>query len=415
MFKFPSFQNFKLSNFQIFKLSTVSNFQTFKLSNLPNSTFSNFQTFNFSNFSALHIFKLSNFRVALHLLCSSTFVLGLLFVFLDICYCNDSMYGSFLMIVNLEIIAFLIVFIASSMLRGSSFDFALVQKKCIWECAMKPHIVKRRRFRRPSFATTSFYRKRSLARKEQARLRLQLFLSLYTVIMIHELSEFSLGDNYDAFVDLLQQNMTEESDEEDACAEGLYEESTAQVCSDVYEYQQMQASAVESSSESKENSLEEENAELQRDLFLEDANAKNEKYGMLRCSQGLFVDPTEDYDADDFQDVAPVVENCSRYGVRGKSTLLPMDGCDMLKAQRFGCFVHGGRNSVSCSNSSSNSTLHTLTDEFRFVPDLVMALLISLFPDEANLKRMLSQTWAQTWEGWNEWENKQDFWQHGLF
>ena len=95
--------------------------------------------------------------------------------------------------------------------------------------------------------------------------------------MIHELSELSLRDNYDAFVDLLQQNMTEESDEEDACAEGLYEESTAQVCSDVYEYQQMQASAVESSSESKDNGLEEENAEMQRDLFLEDANAKNEK------------------------------------------------------------------------------------------------------------------------------------------
>ena len=127
---------------------------------------------------------------------------------------------------------------------------------------------------------------------------------------------------------------------------------------------------------------------------------------MLCLTRGLYVDPTEDYDADDFQDVAPVVENSSRYGIREKSTLLPMDGCDMLKAQRLGCVVHGRRTSVSIPNSTSNSTLNTLTDVFEFVPELVLALLISLFPDEANLKRMLSQTWVQTWEGWKEWEKK---------
>ena len=38
------------------------------------------------------------------------------------------------------------------------------------------------------------------------------------------------------------------------------------------------------------------------------------------------------------------------------------------------------------------------------MPDLVLALLMSIFPDETLLYRMLSQDWLRTWKGWQEWD-----------
>ena len=38
------------------------------------------------------------------------------------------------------------------------------------------------------------------------------------------------------------------------------------------------------------------------------------------------------------------------------------------------------------------------------MPDMVLALLMSVFPDEDLLYRMLSQEWLRTWKGWQEWD-----------
>ena len=79
---------------------------------------------------------------------------------------------------------------------------------------------------------------------------------------------------------------------------------------------------------------------------------------------------------------------------------MPLDACDMLKLQRSG-FV------VQAEHVPQASQSRALTDVFDFVPDLVMALLISLLPDDAQLHRMLSQSWVRTWEVWKEWDTSQ--------
>ena len=54
------------------------------------------------------------------------------------------------------------------------------------------------------------------------------------------------------------------------------------------------------------------------------------------CS-GVFVDPTEDCDADTYEEVLPADDAPSKYSPRGKSSLLLMDACQMLKVQLSGC------------------------------------------------------------------------------
>ena len=76
---------------------------------------------------------------------------------------------------------------------------------------------------------------------------------------------------------------------------------------------------------------------------------------------------------------------------------MPMDVCDLLKAQRFGFAVHSRQ-------TGNNSKQFELSDVFDFVPDLVMALLMSLFTDETQLHRLLSQDWVRIWKGWEDWD-----------
>ena len=52
----------------------------------------------------------------------------------------------------------------------------------------------------------------------------------------------------------------------------------------------------------------------------------------------------------------------------------------------------------------NNATQIELSDVFDFVPDLVMALLMSVFTDEHQLHRVLSQDWLRTWKVWEEWD-----------
>ena len=110
-----------------------------------------------------------------------------------------------------------------------------------------------------------------------------------------------------------------------ACCEWSYEADTFRICSDVYEYQQMQMQ------EDVEHMDEEDDGLPQGDMDGEDDGLPKDEILCL-LSPGLYVDPTEDYDADDFQDTVPVFENNRKYGVRARSTLLPADACDMLKA-----------------------------------------------------------------------------------
>ena len=42
-----------------------------------------------------------------------------------------------------------------------------------------------------------------------------------------------------------------------------------------------------------------------------------------------------------------------------------------------------------------------LSDEFAFVPELVLAILLSLLPNVVNLRRILRQDWIEEWRGWS--------------
>ena len=118
---------------------------------------------------------------------------------------------------------------------------------------------------------------------------------------------------------------------------------------------------------------------------------------MLTGAQFLFEDPTADCEGDDFQDTVPTYEDTGTVGIRWKSSLLPMDVCELLKSQRLGLEPHFQQN----KHSAKNTEFETV---FEFVPDFVLALLMSMFPDEALLYRMLSQDWLRTWKGLQEWD-----------
>ena len=184
----------------------------------------------------------------------------------------------------------------------------------------------------------------------------------------------------------------------------IYEEETRQICNDVYEYQQMQPSHDVSSMDTTMESTQVDTSLFEEQIV--DGDDGLQKDDMSVLSKGLCVDPTEDYDMDDFEEVYPVLEKSGNYGIRGKSTLLPTDACDLLRAQRLG----GGFLKTACilglDDTSRTSAKCCLSDEFKFVPNLIMALLISMFPDETTLKRMLSQSWVRNWEGWREWNKK---------
>ena len=70
-------------------------------------------------------------------------------------------------------------------------------------------------------------------------------------------------------------------------------------------------------------------------LDVEDTQTKDE---ILCLEKGLVLDPTEDYDDDDFH-LDEEVGNVGNFGIRGHSSLLPSDGKYILKAQRLGCGV----------------------------------------------------------------------------
>ena len=73
-----------------------------------------------------------------------------------------------------------------------------------------------------------------------------------------------------------------------------------------------------------------------------------------------------------------------------------MDGYDLMKSQRLGFTLR--------SQEKKTSAVQVDLSVFDFVLDLVMALLLSLFPCENQLHRLLSQTWLRSWEGWDEWD-----------
>ena len=54
----------------------------------------------------------------------------------------------------------------------------------------------------------------------------------------------------------------------------------------------------------------------------------------------------------------------------------------------------------------NSSSMYTLMDECRIVPDVVLAWLICFFPDGNLLHRLLSQTWVSTWQGWQEFNDR---------
>ena len=99
------------------------------------------------------------------------------------------------------------------------------------------------------------------------------------------------------------------------------------------------------------------------------------------------------------------VENVGRYGIRGHSCLLPSDGKDILKAQRLGCGLRDANCNIIAPLRNSSS-MYTLMDECRIVPDVVLAWVICFFRDGNLLHHLLSQTWVSTWQGWQEFNDR---------
>lgn len=238
-------------------------------------------------------------------------------------------------------------------------------------------------------------------------------------IFSHELSDFFENDS--------EEDLTEDSH----C---IYEDDPIQMCHDVYEYQQMQASdnvnmTVDSDDVSTvEDAVHptcesgwdiEQDEELAADIALaaavhaddivtlesprsqsnhgDDDESHLPEDEVLLAATGLFGDPTADCERDDFQDTVPTCDDVSRFGIRGKTSLLPVDVCDLLKSQRMSI------DEVK-PQEVDDPAVHIELSTFDFVPDLVMCLLLSLFPDGRQLHRMLSQEWMRDWDGWKEWD-----------
>ena len=72
---------------------------------------------------------------------------------------------------------------------------------------------------------------------------------------------------------------------------------------------------------------------------------------MLTGAQFLFEDPTVDCEGDDFQDTVPTYEDTGTVGIRWKSSLLPMDVCELLKSQRLGLEPHFQQNKHSAKKT----------------------------------------------------------------
>ena len=122
-------------------------------------------------------------------------------------------------------------------------------------------------------------------------------------------------------------------------------------------------------------------------------------------AKGLILDPTEDYDADDFEVIIKDKDNVGKYGIRGHSCLLPSDGKHILKAQRLGNGLADSNHGITDTLHNS-STMYTLLGECSFVPDVALAWFVTFFPDGKLLQRVLSQTWVSTWQGWEEFNNR---------
>ena len=179
------------------------------------------------------------------------------------------------------------------------------------------------------------------------------------------------------------------------CCASSYEHDSEQICNDVYEYQQVQALGNANMEDAVADVMKQDDSCLVLPSDEDERNSPEDE--MLTIGKGLFYDPTVDCDGDDFQDTVPTYEYTSKFGIRGKSSLVPMDVCDLLKYQRFGFELHSRQ-------IDNNATQIELSDVFDFVPDLVMALLMSVFTDEHQLHRVLSQDWLRTWKGWEEWD-----------
>ena len=146
--------------------------------------------------------------------------------------------------------------------------------------------------------------------------------------------------------ELCREDMHESDGDEDIDGEQLctYEEDCYQICNDVYEYQQMQPSSAESITETSEEKVLDSTV-LFGDSILEEVNGPEDE--TLACAQYLFHDPTADCEGDDFQDTVPTYEDTGTVGICGKSSLLPMDVCELLKSQRLGLEQHFQQNKDS--------------------------------------------------------------------
>ena len=51
---------------------------------------------------------------------------------------------------------------------------------------------------------------------------------------------------------------------------------------------------------------------------------------LLAAVGGLFDDPTADCEGDDFQDTVPTCDDAGRIEIRGKTSLLLVDVCDVI-------------------------------------------------------------------------------------
>ena len=76
-----------------------------------------------------------------------------------------------------------------------------------------------------------------------------------------------------------------------------------------------------------------------------------------------------------------------------------------MKAQRLGCGLRDARRDIIAPLRNSSS-MYTLMDECRIVPDVVLAWLICFFPAGNLLHRLLSQTWVSTWQVWQEFNDR---------
>ena len=138
---------------------------------------------------------------------------------------------------------------------------------------------------------------------------------------------------------------------------------------------------------------------------LADIDSTEPKDEMLCVERGLRVDPTHDYDADDFQLDFGCTQEARFCGIRGRSSLLPEDGVFILRTQRLGLGVRSALRAASQSSRNS-SAMYSVMDECRFVPDEVLAWLICHVPDGDLLHRLLFQPWVPDWHGWQEYLSK---------